>query len=127
VQTRRAAPPRDSVHALALDGLCRGLVVAQLLDGVYQRQVEHVGHEADTDALDLVRPRLHQLAHASLLVLAVEGGRPIVDIGPLRRQATAASQGGPAPAAAPAQRARLPPLGLLEACRPVRWAGIRHR
>ena len=42
------------------------LVVGDLLDGVDQREVEHVGHEARADALDLVRAGLERLAGALL-------------------------------------------------------------
>ncbi len=38
------------------------VLVAHLLNGVDQRQVEHLGHEARADALDLVRRRCERLA-----------------------------------------------------------------
>ena len=41
-----------------------GLLVADLLDRVDERQVEHLRHEARADALDLVRARLERLAGA---------------------------------------------------------------
>jgi hypothetical protein len=42
------------------------LFVADLLDRVDQRQVQHLGHEARADALDLVAGRLERLAGAGL-------------------------------------------------------------
>ena len=50
------------------------LLVGDLLDRVDQREIEHIGHEARADALDLVRAGLERLAGALLGQDRARGG-----------------------------------------------------
>ena len=59
-------PDEDAFLARQPAGVRDRLVVADLFDGVHERQVQDVGHEAGADALDLVRPRLERRAGARL-------------------------------------------------------------
>src|SRR5690606_7643934 len=65
---RRAArdPRQDALLAREAARVLERLLVRHLLDGVDQRQVEHLRHEARAEALDLVRARLQRLAAARL-------------------------------------------------------------